>query len=148
MGRSAEVCDRAAGHAARLLADDTVQANAPPAGHGAVLRIPDRAYKMLQKATTGTEILMKAIASIAVAIATVVTLAACDVKKTAEGNVTVPKYEVEKKQAGDVTLPKYDVTTPDVKVTKEEKTVTVPTVKTEEKVIEVPKVDVTPAKEK
>jgi type IV secretory pathway VirB10-like protein len=92
--------------------------------------------------------LMKAIASIAVAIATVVTLAACDVKKTAEGNVTVPKYEVEKKQAGDVTLPKYDVTTPDVKVTKEEKTVTVPTVKTEEKVIEVPKVDVTPAKEK
>ena len=59
---------------------------------------------------------------------------------------TVPKYE--KTQSGDVTLPKYDVTAPDVKVTKEEKTVTVPTVKTEEKVIEVPKVSVTPAKDK
>lgn len=61
-------------------------------------------------------------------------LAACDVKKTQEGNVTVPKYEVEKTQSGDVTLPKYDVKTPDVNVT------------TEKKVIEVPKVEVTPAK--
>ena len=75
-------------------------------------------------------------------------LAACDVKKTQEGNVTVPKYEVEKKQSGDVTLPKYDVTTPDVKVGTTEKTVTVPTVKSEEKTIEVPKVTVTPADEK
>ena len=55
-------------------------------------------------------------------------LAACDVKKTQEGNVTIPKYEVEKKQAGDVTLPKYEVTPPDVKVTTEEKNITVPTV--------------------
>ena len=47
------------------------------------------------------------------------TLAACDVRKTQEGNVT---------------LPKYDVKAPDVKVT------------TEEKVIEVPKIEVTPAK--
>ena len=72
----------------------------------------------------------------------------CDVKKTQEGNVTVPKYEVEKKQSGDVTLPKYDVTTPDVKVGTAEKTVTVPTVKTEEKKIEVPTVTVTPAEKK
>ena len=89
---------------------------------------------------------MKAIASIAIAIGTIMTLAACDVKKTADGNITVPKYE--KTKEGDVTLPKYDVTAPEVKVTKEEKTVTVPTVKAEEKVIEVPKVSVTPAKDK
>jgi hypothetical protein len=75
-------------------------------------------------------------------------LSGCDVKKTQEGNVTVPKYEVEKKQSGDVTLPKYDVTTPDVKVGTTEKTVTVPTVKTEEKKIDVPTVTVTPAEQK
>jgi hypothetical protein len=75
-------------------------------------------------------------------------LAACDVKKTQEGNVTVPKYEVTKKQEGDVTVPKYDVTTPDIKVGSAERTITVPTVKTEEKKITVPTVDVTPAKEK
>lgn len=75
-------------------------------------------------------------------------LSACDVKKTQEGNVTVPKYEVEKKQSGDVTLPKYDVTTPDVKVGSAEKNVTVPTVKTEERTITVPTVTVTPADEK
>lgn len=88
--------------------------------------------------------------SIAVAIASfsVLGLSACDVDKTKEGNVSLPKYEVEKKQAGDVTLPKYDVKTPDVNVKSEEKTVTVPTVKTEEKTVEVPKVEVTPAKEK
>ena len=62
------------------------------------------------------------------------TPAACAVRKTQAGNVTLPKYEVEKTQSGDVTLPKYDVKTPDVKVT------------TEEKVIEVPKIEVTPAK--
>ena len=75
-------------------------------------------------------------------------LAGCDVKKTQEGNVTVPKYEVEKKQAGDVTLPKYEVTGPEVKVGTTEKTVTVPTVKTEEKKIEVPTVSVKPAPDK
>ena len=72
----------------------------------------------------------------------------CDVKKTQEGNITVPKYEVEKKQSGDVTLPKYEVTPPDVKVGTAEKTVKVPTVKTEEKKIEVPTVTVTPADKK
>lgn len=75
-------------------------------------------------------------------------LSACDVKKTQEGSVTVPKYEVEKKQSGEVTLPKYDVTTPDVKVGSTEKSVTVPTVQTEKRTIEVPTVDVTSAKEK
>ena len=74
-------------------------------------------------------------------------LSGCDVKKTQEGNVTVPKYDVTKKKDGDVTLPKYDVTTPDVKVGSKEATVTVPTVKTEQKKIDVPTVDVTTAKE-
>jgi hypothetical protein len=75
-------------------------------------------------------------------------LTGCDVKKTQEGNVSVPKYEVTKKAEGDVTVPKYDVTGPDVKVGSKEATVTVPTVKTEEKKIEVPTVDVTTGKEK
>jgi hypothetical protein len=75
-------------------------------------------------------------------------LSGCDVKKTQEGNVSVPKYEVEKKASGDVTLPKYDVTAPDVKVGTKDATVTVPTVKTEEKKIEVPTIDVTTGKEK
>jgi hypothetical protein len=75
-------------------------------------------------------------------------LSACDVKKTQEGNVTVPKYEVEKKASGDVTLPKYDVTTPDVKVGSTEKTITVPKVETEKKTVEVPTVTVTPADKK
>lgn len=74
----------------------------------------------------------------------------CDVKKTQEGNVSVPKYEVEKKASGDVTLPKYDVTTPDVKVGTKEATVTVPNVdvKAEKKTVEVPTVDVKTGKEK
>jgi hypothetical protein len=75
-------------------------------------------------------------------------LAGCDVKKTQEGNVTVPKYEVSKTKEGDVTLPKYDVTTPDVKVGSAEKEITVPKVTTEKKDITVPKVDVVTAKEK
>ncbi len=75
-------------------------------------------------------------------------LSACDVKKTQEGNVTVPKFEVNKTQEGNVTLPKYDVTPPDVKVGTTEKTVTVPTIQTEQKKIEVPTVKITPAKEK
>ncbi len=72
----------------------------------------------------------------------------CDVKKTQEGKVTLPKYEVEKKQSGEITVPKYEVTTPDVQVSKTEKSVTVPKVTTEEKKIEVPKITVTPADEK
>jgi hypothetical protein len=75
-------------------------------------------------------------------------LVACDVDKTKEGDVSMPKYEVEKTKEGNVDLPKYDVTPPDVNVKKEEKTVEVPTVKTEEKKITVPDVDITPAKDK
>lgn len=94
---------------------------------------------------------MKTVISLG-AIAMISTLAfglsACDVKKTQEGNVTVPKVKVEETQKGDVTMPKYEVTPPDVNVTKEQKTVEVPTVKKEEKTIEVPKVEVTPAKDK
>ena len=77
---------------------------------------------------------MKKLIAISILSIGVAGLAACDVKKTQEGNVTVPKFEVEKTQSGDVTLPKYDVTAPDVNVT------------TEKKVIEVPKIEVTPAK--
>ena len=75
-------------------------------------------------------------------------LSACDVKKTQEGNVTVPKFEVNKTKDGDVTLPKFDVTPPTVSVTTTDKTITVPVVKTEEKTIELPKVQVTTGKEK
>lgn len=75
-------------------------------------------------------------------------LAACDVNKTKEGDVQMPKYEVEKTQEGKVDLPRVEVTPPDVDVKKEEKTVEVPTVKTEERKITVPNVDVTPAKDK
>jgi hypothetical protein len=90
----------------------------------------------------------KTITIAALAAASALGLAACDVKKTQEGNVSVPKYDVKKTQEGNVTMPKYDVKGPDVQVTKEEKTVNVPTVKTEEKTITVPNVDVTTAKEK
>ena len=92
--------------------------------------------------------MLKSTLALAIISASAFGLSACDVKKTQEGNVTVPKYEVEKKQSGDVTLPKYDVTTPDVKVGSTEKSVTVPTVKTEERTINVPTVTVTPAEEK
>jgi hypothetical protein len=75
-------------------------------------------------------------------------LTACDVDKTKEGSVSLPKYEVEKTAEGKVELPKYDVKTPDVTVRKEEKTIEVPTVKKEERTVEVPNVDITPAKDK
>jgi hypothetical protein len=92
--------------------------------------------------------MFKTTISAALVAAAVLGLSACDVKKTQEGNVSVPKYEVEKKQSGDVTLPKYDVTTPDVKVGSKDATVTVPKVETQKKTIEVPTVDVKTAKEK
>ena len=88
--------------------------------------------------------------TLATALITIGTLGltGCDVKKTQEGSVTVPKYEVEKTQSGQVTVPKYEVTPPDVKVGSAEKTVTVPKVTTEEKKIEVPTVQITPAPDK
>jgi hypothetical protein len=58
-------------------------------------------------------------------------LVGCDVQKTQEGNVTLPKYEVSKTQEGSVTPPKYDVEAPKVDVTTTQKDVTVPTVTTE-----------------
>ncbi|WP_418316952.1 hypothetical protein [Piscinibacter sakaiensis] len=75
-------------------------------------------------------------------------LAGCDVEKTQEGNVTLPKYEVEKTQEGSVTVPKYDVTTPDVVVGTTKKEVEVPTVTTETKVLDVPTVGIVTAEEK
>jgi uncharacterized lipoprotein len=83
-----------------------------------------------------------------VAAAVSLGLAGCDVKKTQEGSVTLPKYDVKKEQSGEITPPKYEVTPPDVKVGSAEKTVTVPKVTTEQKKIEVPTVQVTPADKK
>jgi hypothetical protein len=92
--------------------------------------------------------MLKTTIAMAVVSFSVVGLSACDVDKTQEGSVTVPKYEVEEKQAGNVTAPGYDVKTPDVAVTEQEKTVEAPTIEKEEKTVEVPKVEVTPAAEK
>jgi len=74
-------------------------------------------------------------------------LVGCDVRKTQEGNVTVPKYEVSKTQEGNVTVPKYEVDAPKVDVTTTQKEVTVPKVTTEQETVTLPKVEVTPAKE-
>ena len=84
------------------------------------------------------------VASLAVAGA----LVGCDVEKTRDGDVTLPKIEVEKTQEGNVTLPKYDVTTPDVKVGSKEVDVAVPKVTTEKETISVPTVDIKTADEK
>jgi hypothetical protein len=64
-----------------------------------------------------------------------IALVGCDVQKTQEGNVT---------------LPKYDVTAPSVDVTTEKKDVNVPKVGvyTEKETLTVPKVDVKTADEK
>ena len=56
------------------------------------------------------------------------TLVGCDVQKTQEGNVNLPKYEVSKTQEGNVTVPKYEV--------EKKETVTLP------------KVEVTPAQDR
>lgn len=82
-----------------------------------------------------------------IAAATLV-LAGCDVEKTQEGNVTLPKYEVEKTQEGNVTMPKYDVTTPDVVVGTTKKEVEVPTITTETKTLDVPTIGIVTAEEK
>jgi hypothetical protein len=76
-----------------------------------------------------------------------IALVGCDVRKTQEGNVDVPKYDVSKTKDGDVTLPKYDVTAPQVDVTTTQKDVKVPdiNVDTKEATITVPKVEITPA---
>ena len=71
--------------------------------------------------------------SVISAVAVAASLAACDVKKTQEGNVTVPKY---------------DVTPPDVSVTKKEVEVTVPKVTTEKKEVTMPSIEVKTGQEK
>jgi hypothetical protein len=72
--------------------------------------------------------MLKTTLAAAIVAAGAIGLAGCDVKKTQEG--------------------KYDVTSPDVKVGKTEKQVTVPKVETEKKTIEVPTIGVKTAKEK
>lgn len=89
--------------------------------------------------------MLKATLAASIIVIGAIGLAGCDVKKTQEGSVTVPKYDVQKTQSGQVTLPKYDVTPPDVKVGSAEKTITVPKVTTEQKKVDVPTVQVTPA---
>lgn len=86
----------------------------------------------------------------AVVSAASLALAGCDVEKTQEGNVDVPKYEVSKTEEGDVTLPKYDVDAPKVDITAEKKEVDVPKVGvyTEKETLTVPNIDVTPAGER
>lgn len=74
-------------------------------------------------------------------------LVGCDVQKTQEGSVDMPKYEVSKTEEGNVQLPKYNVDAPEVNVTTEKKEVEVPKVGvyTEKETLTVPKVDITPA---
>lgn len=76
-----------------------------------------------------------------------IALVGCDVQKTQEGNVQMPKYEVSKTQEGNVQLPKYDVETPKVDVGTTEKEVNVPKVDVhaEKETVTLPKVEVTPA---
>ena len=62
-------------------------------------------------------------------------LVGCDVQKTQEGNITVPKYDVDAPKV-DVTTTQKDITVPKVDVTAEKETVTLP------------KVEVTPAKDR
>lgn len=92
--------------------------------------------------------MMKKTVYVAASAVVALGLVACDVQKTQEGNLDVPKYKVEKTQEGSAKLPEYDVKTPDVAVNTEEKKVEVPTIKKEERTVKVPDVDVTPAKEK
>lgn len=75
-------------------------------------------------------------------------LAGCDVRKTQEGDVSLPKYEVNKTQEGNVNLPKYDVTAPEVDVKAKQVEVEVPKVVTEKETINVPTIDIKTGEEK
>jgi hypothetical protein len=86
------------------------------------------------------------LAGLSAAFLAAAAMTGCDVKKTQEGDVTVPKYE--KTQSGDVTLPKYEVTTPDVTITEKQTEVTVPKVTTEKETVTVPSVDIKTGGEK
>lgn len=88
------------------------------------------------------------IAAAGFAASAVLGLAACDIEKTQEGSVDLPRYEVEKKAEGNVTPPKYDVTAPSVDVGSKPAEVTVPKVTTEKETVQVPTVDVKTGQEK
>lgn len=92
--------------------------------------------------------MMKKTAYVTASALIAIGLVACDVDKTKEGNLNLPKYKVEKTQEGSAKLPEYDVKTPEVAVNTEEKKVEVPTIKKEERTVKVPDVDVTPPKDK
>lgn len=79
-----------------------------------------------------------------------IAMVGCDVQKTQEGKVDLPKYEVSKTEEGNVQVPKYDVDAPKVDVTTTEKQVTVPDVDVNAKkeTVTLPKVEVTPAKDR
>lgn len=75
-------------------------------------------------------------------------LTACEVKKTQEGQVSVPKYKVEQTKEGSITPPKYEVKPADVNVGVKKKSVEVPSdvqVQTKKETVDVPTVSVTPA---
>jgi predicted RecA/RadA family phage recombinase len=82
------------------------------------------------------------------AVCGVILTSGCEVEKTKDGDVTLPKYDVTKTQEGNVTVPSYEVKTPDVTVEEKKVEVTVPKVTTEKETITVPDVDVKPASEK
>jgi hypothetical protein len=65
-------------------------------------------------------------------------LSACEVKKTQEGKIDLPKYEVQKTQEGHVQLPKFAIETPKIEIQKKQQTVTVPTVNKEQRTIDIP----------
>ena len=83
-----------------------------------------------------------------VAMVSAVLVTGCEVEKTSEGDVTLPKYEVNKVQEGNVTVPEYEVKTPDITVEEKKVEVAVPKVTTERETITVPDIDVKPASEK
>ena len=82
------------------------------------------------------------------AVAVASTLMGCDVQKTQEGSVTVPKYEVQKTQEGNVTVPKYDVTMPEVKLGTTQAEVSVPKITTEKETMTVPTIGIKTGSEK
>lgn len=65
-------------------------------------------------------------------------LAGCQVKKTQEGKIELPKFQVQKTQDGQVQLPKFAIEPPRIQIQKTPQTVTVPTVKQEKRTVDIP----------
>jgi hypothetical protein len=65
-------------------------------------------------------------------------LAGCQVKKTQEGKIELPKFQVQKTQDGQVQLPKFAIEPPKIQIQKTPQTVTVPTVKQEKRTVDIP----------